>query len=189
MIGHARPDGDCIGSQIAVSRMLQAMGVNTVMVNADRSPTTLNYLLTEEPIEIVSPEAISGIPLVYVDCADEFRVGPKTSEALSSFRRVLNVDHHITNTNFAEINLVDAEASATCEILAGIAFDLNLELGASISQALYTGIVTDTGRFGYAATSSRVFDLCSKLVERGASPQLAAENLYESETMPRLKLL
>jgi len=189
VIGHARPDGDCIGSQIAISAMLRSLGVDTISVNADRAPRRLEPLVSDDPIEIVNPEEIAGLPLVYVDCADENRVGPRTSLALSSFSRVLNVDHHITNTEFADTNLVDAEASATCEILAGIAFDLELPIDASIAQALYTGIVTDTGRFGYAATSSRVFDLCSELVRRGASPQNAAESLFESETMPRLKLL
>ena len=169
--------------------MLRSFGVDTIVSNADRVPRPLEGLVRQNPVEIVNLDSIAGLPLVYVDCADENRVGPKTSIALSRFQRVLNVDHHITNTDFAETNLVDSEASATCEILAGIAFDLDIPIDAEIAQALYTGIVTDTGRFGYAATSSRVFDLCSKLVRRGASPQRAAESLYESETMPRLKLL
>jgi bifunctional oligoribonuclease and PAP phosphatase NrnA len=189
VIGHARPDGDCIGSQIALSEMLGLSGVNTLVVNADRIPSALGYLEGGSRIEIVSPNSLGELPLVYVDCADECRVGPKTSVALASRRRVLNIDHHITNTNYAEMNLVDAEASATCEILAGIAFDLGLNVDAQIAQALYTGIVTDTGRFSYAVTSSRVFALCSELVKCGASPQSAAENLYENETLPRLKLL
>lgn len=169
--------------------MLEALGVESILANADRVPGRLENLVESKPIEIVDPSSVEALPFVYVDCADEERVGPKTSIALASSRRVLNVDHHITNTNFAETNLVDAEAAATCEILAGIAFDLELPVDAPMAQALYTGIVTDTGRFGYAATSSRVFELCGELVRRGASPQAAVEGLYERETMPRLKLL
>lgn len=189
VIGHARPDGDCIGSQIALSGMLALLGIDALVVNADRVPDRLARLDGVSRIEIVNPSALGDLPLVYVDCSDEGRVGPQTSQALASRRRVLNVDHHISNTFFAKTNIVDSEASATCEILAGVAFDIGLDIDAEIAQALYTGIVTDTGRFSYAATSSRVFDLCSELVKRGASPLVAAEDLFERESLPRLKLL
>jgi|TARA_B110000495_G_C22974928_1_gene572527 phosphoesterase RecJ-like protein len=189
VIGHARPDGDCIGSQIALSGMLKMSGVDVLAVNADRIPEALNYLDGSSDIEMINPSSLGDLPLVYVDCADEFRVGPKTSEALASRRRILNIDHHITNTLYAEMNLIDADASATCEILAGIALDVDLDIGASIAQAMYAGIVTDTGRFSYAATSSRVFELCSELVKRGASPQIATQNLFENESLARMKLL
>ncbi len=189
VIGHARPDGDCVGSQIGAQAILSALGVKSFTVNADQVPAPLRYLEGSDEIRIVEPDALGDSALFYVDCADEARVGPKTSIALQDRRRLGNVDHHITNTNFAEANFVDAGASATCEILAGIALDLDLPLEASVAQALYTGILTDTGRFGFAATSSRVFKLCSALLDCGASPQDAAENLYENMTLARLKLL
>jgi len=189
VIGHARPDGDCVGAQIAAAEMISAFGVVPLIVNADQVPTPLTYLKGSEQIRIIGPGSLGDTGLLYVDCADEGRVGPKTSIALENQRRLGNIDHHITNTRFAEVNLIDSEASATCEILAGIAFDLTLPISEAAAQALYTGILTDTGRFGYAATSSRVFQLCSRLVDCGASPRLAAESLYENATLPRLKLL
>ncbi len=178
-----------MGAQIAVAEMISHYGARVRSVNADQIPSALEYLEGSESINIIEPGSLGDAGLVYVDCADEGRVGPKTSIALENRRRLLNIDHHITNTRFAEVNLVDAGASATCEILAGIAFDLSLPISPAAAQALYTGIVTDTGRFSYAATSSRVFELCSRLVKSGASPQLAAEHLYENITLPRLKLL
>lgn len=189
VIGHARPDGDCVGAQIAAAEMVSTFGANVTLTNADQVPDPLRYLEGSESISIIEPGSLGDAGLLYVDCADEGRVGPKTSIALEQRRRLCNIDHHITNTRFAEVNLIDSEASATCEILAGIAFDLALSISESTAQALYTGIVTDTGRFSYAATSSRVFELCSRLVKSGASPRLAAENLYENVTLPRLKLL
>ena len=159
------------------------------MANADRVPNSLLYLEGSELISIFDRQMMNDTALLYVDCADEGRVGPKTSIALQGFRRIGNVDHHISNTGFAEFNVVDHGASATCEILAGIAFDLQVTITPDLAQALYTGIMTDTGRFGFAATSSRVFDLCSNLVDCGASPQAAAENLYENVSLARLKLL
>ena len=189
VIGHARPDGDCVGAQIAVAEMISTFGVVPLVANADQVPASLTYLKGSELIRIVEPESLGNTGLLYLDCADEGRVGPKTSIALENQRRLGNIDHHITNTRFAEVNLIDSDASATCEILAGIAFDLALPISESAAQALYTGILTDTGRFSYAATSSRVFELCSRLVDCGASPRLAAESLYENATLPRLKLL
>ncbi len=159
------------------------------MANADCVPNSLLYLEGSELISIFDRQMMNDTALLYVDCADEGRVGPKTSIALQGFRRIGNVDHHISNTGFAEFNVVDQGASATCEILAGIAFDLQVTITPDLAQALYTGIMTDTGRFGFAATSSRVFDLCANLVDCGASPQAAAENLYENVSLARLKLL
>lgn len=189
VIGHARPDGDCVGSQIGISALISHYGADVFTVNADRVPSALEYLQGSEGISIIDPPALGDAGLVFVDCADEGRVGPKTSVALENRRRLLNVDHHITNTRYAEVNLVDAAASATCEILAGIAYDLAVPISAATAQAFYTGIMTDTGRFSYGSTSSRVFELCSRLVQSGASPQLAAENLYENVSLARLKLL
>ena len=189
VIGHARPDGDCVGSQIAAQKLLAHFGLESFMANADRVPNSLLYLEGSELISIFDRQMMNDTALLYVDCADEGRVGPKTSIALQGFRRIGNVDHHISNTGFAEFNVVDQGASATCEILAGIAFDLQVTITPDLAQALYTGIMTDTGRFGFAATSSRVFDLCANLVDCGASPQAAAENLYENVSLARLKLL
>ncbi len=189
VIGHARPDGDCVGSQIAAQKLLAHFGLESFMANADCVPNSLLYLEGSELISIFDRQMMNDTALLYVDCADEGRVGPKTSIALQGFRRIGNVDHHISNTGFAEFNVVDQGASATCEILAGIAFDLQVTITPDLAQALYTGIMTDTGRFGFAATSSRVFDLCANLVDCGASPQAAAENLYENVSLARLKLL
>ncbi len=189
VIGHARPDGDCIGSSVALTRMLRSQGVNVTLVNADSVPETIEFLVGETPVERFSFEAVKYLPLIYVDCADEMRVGPLTSRSLSESRRLLNIDHHISNTLFAETNLVDSDSAATCEVLAGIAFDLEWEVDAVTAQALYVGILTDTGQFCYASTSSRVFDICSRLLKLGARPEVAADHLFESQPLCRYKLL
>ncbi len=189
VIGHARPDGDCIGAQVGLTRLLLNAGVDAVAINADKVPESLAFLNTETPIQLLPIPDIGDMPLVYVDCADEGRVGPKTSQALISNERVANIDHHISNTNFARINLVDVESAATCEILAGIALDLALPIDELTASALYVGLLTDTGRFGYGATTSRVFEICSRLVASGASPVTSARHLYESQPIERLMLL
>lgn len=189
MIGHAKPDGDCIGSQVALTRMLQALGVEVFTVNADPAPKPLEFLTRETKVTVLDLGGFEELPLIYVDCADEKRVGPKTSVALERYEFLANIDHHISNTNFSTNDFVDFKAAATCEILAGMAYDLAWKIDEVTAQALYVGILTDTGRFSYAATSERVFELASRLVADGASPTYASTRLYECERMPRLKLL
>ncbi|MBC2605119.1 DHH family phosphoesterase [Pelagicoccus albus] len=189
VLGHARPDGDCIGSQLALTRLLRAEGVDAVAYNADPVPEALSFLLGDVGIEKFSREALDGSSLIFVDCADEARIGPKSSKLICGENFLGNIDHHISNTNYAHFNLVESDSAATCEILAGLAFDFGWEVDPVTAQCLLTGIMTDTGRYSYAATSSRVFDLSARLVECGARPVNTAQALYENEPLCRLELL
>ena len=190
VIGHARPDGDCIGSQLAMTGLLRASGVDAIAVNADAVPRTLSFLADGQlRVDGVEDSLNDGRSLIYVDCADEFRVGPKTALKLEDRERLANIDHHISNTRFARNNLVDVESAATCEMIAGLAYDFNMPISKQVAQALYVGIMTDTGQFGFAATSSRVFELCGLLVKDGASPHDAYKELFDKESINRLKLL
>ncbi len=189
VLGHARPDGDCVGSQLALTRLLRAEGVDAVAYNADAVPDALSFLMTDTRIEKFSAEALDGSPLLFVDCADELRIGPKSSQLIEGSNLLGNIDHHISNTDFAHFNLVESKSAATCEILAGLAFDFGWEVDPLTAQCLLTGIMTDTGRFSYAATTSRVFELSARLVDCGARPVITAQSLYENEPMCRLELL
>src|SRR5262249_27256912 len=99
------------------------------------------------------------------------------------------IDHHLSNVGFGTVNLVDSASAATCEILAGVFFDNDLQVDAQAAQALYTGILTDTGQFRFNATSRRCFVLAGELVARGAPPAEAGFELYERESEGKLRLL
>lgn len=189
ILGHARPDGDCIGSQLALTRLLRSEGVDAVALNADPVPEALSFLLTDTPVGKLSAGSLDGSSLLFVDCADEVRVGPKASQLIAGSNYLGNIDHHISNTKYAHFNIVESGSAATCEILTGLAFDFGWEIDALTAQCLLTGIMTDTGRFSYAATSSRVFDLSARLVECGARPELISQSLYENVPICRLELL
>jgi phosphoesterase RecJ-like protein len=189
VVGHARPDGDCIGSQVAVARVLGAMGRNVICVNADAVPRRLQYLVTgmnfRRTDELVADR--TDYAAFFVDCADQARPGDRLK---TRFTPVLgNIDHHLSNVGYAEINLVDGGSAATCEVLAGVFFDNELPVDAQAAQALYTGILTDTGQFRFASTSRRTFLLAAELMTRGARPPEAGFELYERETMGKLQLL
>ncbi|MBD5779949.1 DHH family phosphoesterase [Pelagicoccus sp. NFK12] len=189
VLGHARPDGDCIGAQLGLVRLLRSEGVDAVAYNADPVPDALSFLMEETGIEKFSAEALDGSSLLFVDCADEGRIGPKSSKLIEGSNYLGNIDHHISNTNFAHFNLVEPTSAATCEIIAGLAFDFGWDVDPLTAQCLLTGIMTDTGRYSYAATTSRVFELSARLVDCGARPVTTAQSLYENEPMCRLELL
>jgi bifunctional oligoribonuclease and PAP phosphatase NrnA len=189
VVGHARPDGDCIGSQVALARVLAAEGFDVICVNGDPVPRRLQFLVTgmkffrtDEVLASTEDRAA-----IFVDCADQARVGDRLKVRYPS--PVAAIDHHLSNVGFAAANLLDSASAATCEILAGIFFDNGLPVDAQAAQALFTGILTDTGQFRFNSTSRRSFVLAGELVARGADPTEAGYQLYERETEGKLKLL
>ena len=189
VVGHARPDGDCIGSQVALARVLAARGWDVVCVNLDPVPRRLQFLTrgmtflrTDDVMKNTEDRAA-----IFVDCADHARGGERLQARYPA--PVAMVDHHLSNLGFAAFNLTDSASAATCEILAGMFFDNGLPVDAQCAQALFTGILTDTGQFRFLSTSRRCFLLAGELVARGANPSEAGFELYERETEGKLKLL
>ena len=187
VVGHARPDGDCIGSQVALSRTLRHCGMDTVCVNEDAVPRRLEFVALEEPFREPGDWLKDGWVAVSVDCADVDRAGEWVKAIDRKFDA--NIDHHISNTRYARCNFVDDGSAATAEVLGGFFFDNEYVIDPATAQALYVGIATDTGQFRFPATSRRVFQICGRLLELGADPALASNRLYEQESMGKLKLL
>jgi phosphoesterase RecJ-like protein len=189
VIGHARPDGDCIGSQVALARALATRGATVVCVNPDPVPRRLAYvprgmkfIRTDEAL-LLPAETLA----VFVDCADHARAGERLKARFP--RPAGSVDHHLSNGGFAAVNIVDSDSAAACEILAGLFLDAGVPVDAATATALFAGILTDTGQFRYNSTSQRSFDLAGELVARGASPSEAGYELYERESVGKLRLL
>jgi bifunctional oligoribonuclease and PAP phosphatase NrnA len=189
VVGHARPDGDCIGSQVALARVLAARGHDVICVNADPVPRRLLFLV--EGMQFYRTDEVLGAAndraAIFVDCADHARGGERLQRYYAA--PVAVIDHHLSNAGFAAANLVDSASAATCEILAGGFLDNGLTIDAQAAQALFTGILTDTGQFRFNSTSRRCFQLAGELVARGAKPAEAGYHLYERETVGKLRLL
>jgi phosphoesterase RecJ-like protein len=186
--GHARPDGDCIGSQVALANVLLALGCPAVTcVNVDPVPRRLEFLAGEH--RFVTPGAVPATVerVLFVDCADELRPGAAVKERFG--RPFLNVDHHVSNDRYAEHNFLDVTASATCEILTGIFRENAWPVSGSTAQALFAGIATDTGQFRFGSTTQRTFELAAWLVAQGADPAAAGFELYERESAGKVQLL
>jgi phosphoesterase RecJ-like protein len=189
IIGHARPDGDCIGSQVALARVLAARGHDVICVNPDPVPRRLRFLVagvtftrTDDVVATTADRAA-----IFVDCADHARGGERLKAHYPE--PVAMIDHHISNVGYALANLMDSTSAATCEILAGLFFDNHLPVDPQTAQALFTGILTDTGQFRFSSTSRRCFLLAGELVACGARPADAGFELYERETVGKMRLM
>jgi phosphoesterase RecJ-like protein len=187
VLGHQRPDGDCIGSIVAVVRVLKSLGIEAVGLNRDAVPRSLEAFVGDTPLHLAEDFQPDGHVAVTVDSADFKRVGERLNELFPEV--ALNIDHHISNRNYARENIVVAQASATAEILAGIFFDLGYEIDAITAQALYVGIATDTGQFRFPSTTPETFEIARRLCEHGANPSEAAYQLYERESFAKIQLL
>ena len=188
VLGHMRPDGDCIGSQVALCRVLRARGVDAVALNVSSIPRTLKNFIGDTPFIAGQPfEDSADCVAVTVDCADSGRIGVALKEQFSNI--YLNIDHHVSNPGYAAQNFVMPNASATGEILAGLFLDSGISLDAVTAQALYVAIATDTGQFKFGSTTAQVFDICRQLCCYGADPAAASLALYEQEPFNKLKLL
>ncbi len=185
--GHLRPDGDCIGSQVALTRFLRDYGVDAVAVQSDTVPKNLEDFIGDTPFRAAADFDPTGYEAITVDCADEARIGAALRESLPN--TLFNVDHHISNPEYAEHNLVVPHACATAEILAELFLAFGYELDETTAKALYVGIATDTGQFRFPSTTTRTFEICCHLCEYGAKPAEVATILYERESMGRMQLL
>lgn len=187
VLGHKRPDGDCVGSQVGLTRALLALGKDAQAVNQDPIPRTLRKFVEGTPF--LSPAEVKGghYQIITVDCADHARVG---EDLCNRFPEVeMNIDHHVSNTLYGKENFILSDASATGEILAKFFFDSGFQVDKCTAEALYLGICTDTGQFCYSGTNGSVFEICRMLCDAGVCPSEIARELYEKEKPGRIQLL
>lgn len=187
VLGHMRPDGDCIGSQVALCRMLLAAGADALCVNRDRVPPNMVPYVTGVTFLTADQYDTDGREAITVDCADASRVG---TELLGKFPGgiLANIDHHASNPEYAKVNIVVREAAATCHILADAGLKQGLTVDAATAKALHLGILTDTGRFCYASATAGVFEITAELIRRGADPAEANFLVFEKESRGKLEL-
>ena len=187
VIGHFRPDGDCIGSIVAVTRLLRGLGIDAIGLNRDPVPANLQAFVGDTPFQLADDFTPDGHVALTVDCADYKRVG----ERLAAFfpEVAVNIDHHISNKEYGKENFVIAESSATAEVLAGFILDNGYTIDATTAQALYVGIATDTGQFRFPSTTPATFEMARQLCQFGAHPAAAAFELYENESFAKIRLL
>jgi bifunctional oligoribonuclease and PAP phosphatase NrnA len=186
---HENPDGDALGSMLATTLGLRATGKDAVMFLSGTAPTPGEYrFLDLDGLSRELPDDVGDRVLLAVDCANERRIGPD-NDPVERPKLVLNVDHHHDNSRFGDVNLVVDEASSTSEIVRDILRELDVALTPAIAEALYVGLVTDTGRFQYTNTTPKALRLAAELVETGADVHGIFRHVYETVQFAKLKLL
>ena len=189
VVTHENPDGDALGSMLAMALALRALRKDVVMYLSGNAPTPAEYrFLDLGDVRRELPDDLEERVLLAVDCANDRRIGEENT-GVDRAKLVVNVDHHHDNSEFGDVNLIVADASSTSEIVRDILRELDIALTPEIAAALYVGLVTDTGRFQYTNTTPKALRLAAELVEAGADVHGIFRHVYETVQFSKLKLL
>ena len=185
---HMNPEGDAIGSALAMAQGLKDLGKKVRVFFEDPIPEIYRFLPFNGEVIHKLDGQVDYDTAVIVDCGGLDRIG----KGFQSFQKdvaLINLDHHTTNTNFGEINLVDSGASATGEIVYDILKALSVKVSPEIALNIYVSIMTDTGAFRYSSTTPKAFEIASEMVRIGVKPWEVARRVYESYPEKKLRLL
>lgn len=185
---HINPDGDAIGSLIALGLGLQQNGKHIYLYNASPIPAVYRFLPGVQLVQQVLPESSAWDTAVVLDCGTLDRIGMAV-DFVRGLPQVINIDHHVTNTNFGQYRLVDSTACSSAEIVYRLLKKMAITIDAAIATSIYTGILTDTGSFRFANTNSAAYTICSEMVQAGVDPYTVAQHVYGTYSLGRIKLL
>ena len=189
LLSHVRPDGDAIGSQIALGCALMAAGKSVRLFNEDGLPESLTFMRGAEHIERPPAEPVVAEVVIALDTATRPRLGEGCLRAVANVPLWLNIDHHISNPGYGDLNLIDATSPATGEILYELIIALGLPLPEATRDALYVAVSTDTGSFQYPSTTAKTYDMAADLIRRGLDVGTLNSNTYDNHPFRRLELL
>lgn len=185
---HINPDGDSVASQLALRGIFSRLGKKSTIVNLHPVPRVYRFLPGAASIRVRRRIVLKPYEAVFVlDSGNASRAGINTKSP--SCPDVVNVDHHVTNTLFGDINLVDSRASSTAEVIYDLARALRIEPDHDMAVNLYAGILTDTGSFRYSSTTPRSMSIAGKLLRHGIDPHDIAQEIYENAEYKSLRLL
>mgnify|MGYP000957587222 CR=1 FL=1 len=190
ILEHEKPDGDCIGSGLALSMFLSSMDKKVALLSPDPHPVVYDFLPGQWLYTVSSlfdQGSFQDAITVFLDCASPERTGQALSFAMG--RPWINIDHHVSNLQFGDINLVDSDASAAGELVFFLLKAMNAQITKDMATCLYVAIATDTGGFRYQNTTPRALRVAAELVGLGASPSEIAGHLYEARTLSSIVLL
>ena len=187
IVGHMRPDGDCIGSQVALALALRAEGKKVTVWNQDAIPQKYKFLnaanLFEKPKRGEKFDCV-----IATDCASFERLG-KVGECIGERKIFINIDHHVSNTRYADVNWISPREPSCGELIYRLIKVARWPITKPIADLLFTAISTDTGSFQYATTRPGTFHAGAELVTRGANLAQICNEVYQSYPVSRAKLL
>lgn len=189
LISHVRPDGDAIGSQIALGAALIAAGKSVHLINEDGLPENLAFLEGSELIQTPPAEPLDIEVAIALDTATKPRLGEHALHAASRAKLWINIDHHVSNPRYGDLNLIDSTSPATGQILYDLITTLGLPMPTASRDAIYVAVSTDTGSFQYPATTARTYDMAADLIRRGLDVGTLNSRTYDEHPYRRLELM
>lgn len=188
LTSHANPDGDAIGSLLAMGLCLDGLNKRTTLYNESPIPAVYRFLPSVDRVVGHLERSLRYDTVIVLDCGDLQRIGT-AAERVCRMPLIINIDHHSTNTRFGHIQHIDTAACATAEIVYQLIRSLETPITRDIAWSLYTGILTDTGSFRFSNTNRAAFAICEEMVERGVNPYVVAQRVYGTYSLGRIKLL
>jgi phosphoesterase RecJ-like protein len=182
---HARPDGDSIGSQLAMAFALEALGKQVRIVNADPAPEHYQDFPGMDRIEIAQHVSPDVDAVIVMECSDLTRAGVTGLDG----QFLINIDHHAGNRLYGAVNWHDESAAACGEMVFDLIRELGVPLTPEIATHVYLAILTDTGSFHHSNITPRTFDICRQTVEAGVNPAAMARRVFDSNSFGKLKLI
>lgn len=187
VVGHVRPDGDCIGSQLGLTLALRKLGKDAVCWNEDVVPQKYAFLDPHHVLE--KPSAKQDFDLVIAtDCASFERLGA-TGPAIANRKCLINIDHHPSNTRYGDLNWISAREASTGELIFRLLQAAQWPITKAIADCLFTAVSTDTGSFQYATAKPVTYHTAGELVRLGADVDTVSREVYQSFSLSRVRLL
>src|SRR3989338_4129228 len=185
---HINPEGDSIGSQVAMAALLKSLGKSSAILNDSPVPHFLRFIKGTENVLKEMPHNFNYQAVVILDCPDLARIG-RVNEYLKKDSVIINIDHHISNINFGRFNWVEPELSSAGEMVYELFKAFKAKINLDEDAALYTAIMTDTGSFRYSNTSSRTHRIAAELIDIGIEPYEMNTKIYETSSLEDTNLL
>jgi len=189
VLGHVRPDGDAIGSQLALASSLRAAGKEVLVLNEDGCPASLEFLPGSEGVERPGDDAVEADLCVALDTANRERLGERCLAVTADVPVWVNIDHHISNQRYGDFVHVDPTSPATGQIVFELLAEAGLPMLPDARDCLFVAISTDTGGFRYPATTARTFEIGAELLRAGADAGRLSSLTYERFPFRRIELL
>jgi bifunctional oligoribonuclease and PAP phosphatase NrnA len=184
VVSHERPDCDAYGSSCGLTLILRELEKEAYCLNSSGVVPRFQFIPEVENTYSEIPKLITTriheTVLIYCDCATKARIGDIDLNSLN-FKNTINIDHHISNEKFAEVNWVEPKSSSTCEMIFEFLKSFSLSYNINISTCLFAGLVADTGSFQYSLTSSNTLRVAANLLDSGAQHTLIMKSLFSSK--------
>ncbi len=185
---HAEPDGDSVGSLVALGLALTKLDKKITMHTPSPIPAVYRFLPgASRIVQQIQDADIYDLALV-LDCGDLTRIGD-TSAEIGRIPVLINIDHHVSNTGFGHIQFIDTDACATAEIIYRLINALEIPFDKDIATSIYTGILTDTGSFRFSNTNQAAFAISKVMTDAGVEPHNVAQRVFGTYSLGRIKLL